>query len=719
MPAILSLIVGILFLAPSPSLARQVTSIELIEKAYRTGEIDYREALNYRVAAILRPEALPEGYRSRVPIKSATPVMMEARSNRHLLSPENARFLAKGAARSLTEYYESGIILLSYVSPDRRFRVHYTTTGFNAVPSANSNGNRIPDYVEEMARILDHVWDEEINHLGYNAPPSDGVEGGDCLLDVYLADLGAYGFTIIDEGALSSTVYMVFENDFDVASKNTDPDGLQAGAMKVTAAHEFFHTIQFQVTDDIDNYGWWMEASATWMEERVYPEVNDYVNYIDYWFEHPELSLDTYQSLGLFQYGTAVWVNHLTEKYGSKFVYDVWNRITGGETALSAIENSLTERGTTLAEALKEMRVANLTFTYEDGQLYQAWDTGDPINPIIEVPYTQAQDGDINGIVDPLSAVYYAFYAPGGSSAALNIAFNGNDTGDVSVIVMGFLQSGYDVTEIITDTENNGSITINGFNNNGPYKLVVVILSNDSPADQDSFTLTAAYTTTPLASAATIELRPSLSSLVTNDGGVAGRQQYSVILKDVDGKQVLENGIEWASSDSSSLEIDSNGFATALQAVTNASITAALGNLTENASLSADNPVTMTAGTPRDCTLKGSDRRCFIATAAFGSPLHPYVEILREFRDSYLLTNSPGRDIVSLYYLYSPLIAKQIEDHAILKTIVKLFLIPVIIFAELMVKTTGTEQIITGFLVLMLIIAGTGWSRRCHERSLD
>ncbi|MBI5096196.1 MAG: hypothetical protein HZB32_00845, partial [Nitrospirae bacterium] len=347
-----------------------------------------------------------------------TPVMMEARSNQRLLSPENARFLARGTTRSLTEYYGSGVTLLSYASPDKHFRVHYTATGFNAVPSADNNGNRIPDYVEDMARILDNVWNEEINNLGYNAPPSDGAEGGDCLLDVYLADLGAYGLTIIDETKPASTVYMIFENDFDLASQNTDPDGVQAGAMKVTAAHEFFHTIQFQITDDIDNYGWWMEASATWMEERVYPEVNDYINYIDYWFEHPELSIDTFN--GLFEYGTAVWVNHLTEKYGSKFIYDVWNRIQGEETALSAIENSLTERGTTLAEALQEMRVANLTFTYEDGQLYQGWD---PTNPLgvtyrkASTDFTQNNNDNVGGVLDPLSSAYYSFSAPGGSGA--------------------------------------------------------------------------------------------------------------------------------------------------------------------------------------------------------------------------------------------------------------------------------------------------------------
>jgi hypothetical protein len=41
-----------------------------------------------------------------------------------------------------------------------------------------------------------------------------------------------------------------------------------------------------------------------------------------------------------------------------------------------------------------------------------------------------------------------------------------------------------------------------------------------------------------------------------------------------------------------------------------------------------------------------SGSRCFIATAAFGSPMAPEVALLRAFRDSWLLTNSPGRIFV-------------------------------------------------------------------------
>ena len=45
-----------------------------------------------------------------------------------------------------------------------------------------------------------------------------------------------------------------------------------------------------------------------------------------------------------------------------------------------------------------------------------------------------------------------------------------------------------------------------------------------------------------------------------------------------------------------------------------------------------------------------ADKSCFIATAAFGSPLHPLVNLLREFRNDYLLTWSGGRKLVKWYY---------------------------------------------------------------------
>lgn len=70
--------------------------------------------------------------------------------------------------------------------------------------------------------------------------------------------------------------------------------------------------------------------------------------------------------------------------------------------------------------------------------------------------------------------------------------------------------------------------------------------------------------------------------------------------------------------------------------------------------------------------------RCFIATAAFGSPLASQVQVLRDFRDVYLLTHAPGRRMAALYYTVSPFLAAYIQDHAVLRALVRAGLTPVV-----------------------------------------
>ena len=69
---------------------------------------------------------------------------------------------------------------------------------------------------------------------------------------------------------------------------------------------------------------------------------------------------------------------------------------------------------------------------------------------------------------------------------------------------------------------------------------------------------------------------------------------------------------------------------------------------------------------------------CFIATAAFGSPLHPFVITLQDFRDRYLMSSRAGRKLVNLYYKYSPHIAELITNHKVLKTVVRIWLMPIV-----------------------------------------
>jgi subtilisin-like proprotein convertase family protein len=99
----------------------------------------------------------------------------------------------------------------------------------------------------------------------------------------------------------------------------------------------------------------------------------------------------------------------------------------------------------------------------------------------------------------------------------------------------------------------------------------------------------------------------------------------------------------------------------------------------------------------------GGGGGCFIATAAFGSPLAPHVQLLREFRDRYLLTNGPGRLVVAAYYRTSPPIAEVIADSEILRAIVGVALVPVVGWAALMLwsPTVGL-----GIMLVVLSLGG-------------
>ena len=74
---------------------------------------------------------------------------------------------------------------------------------------------------------------------------------------------------------------------------------------------------------------------------------------------------------------------------------------------------------------------------------------------------------------------------------------------------------------------------------------------------------------------------------------------------------------------------------------------------------------------------------CFVATAAYGSPLEPRVSALRRFRDRHLMTNAPGRAFVRAYYAVGPYAADGIREHEGLRAASRALLAPIVALAEL------------------------------------
>jgi len=101
----------------------------------------------------------------------------------------------------------------------------------------------------------------------------------------------------------------------------------------------------------------------------------------------------------------------------------------------------------------------------------------------------------------------------------------------------------------------------------------------------------------------------------------------------------------------------------------------------------------------------GGGGGCFIATAAYGSPMAPQVNVLREMRDRFLLTNSLGKTLVNFYYAHSPAAADFIAEHAGLRAIVGVGLLPLVGLSWIALKT-GLVPLIGFILVLGICLIG-------------
>ncbi|WP_157514955.1 MXAN_6640 family putative metalloprotease [Nocardioides sp. J54] len=270
--------------------------------------------------------------------------------------------------------------------------VNRKTSARHGVPGENDGpGGRYPgkaggapDYVEFVLSTLTRVA-QTYRKAGYRDVLSDGTKGGDARPDIYLGelgDLGAYGYCTTDDHSVTEHVpapaYCVLDNDyaeFGIAPRS---------ALRATAAHEWFHAVQFAY--DLNEDAWLMEATATWIEDQVFDGINDNRNYLPYGpLALPHQSLDLYSQLS--QYGSWIFFQFLGERYPSSaggmpiIVREIWRRLAhdGGVGAkgmysVEAVRSSLSKRGSSLATELSKFTIWNRrpAAFYDEGAAYRA-----------------------------------------------------------------------------------------------------------------------------------------------------------------------------------------------------------------------------------------------------------------------------------------------------------------------------------------------------------
>ncbi len=119
-------------------------------------------------------------------------------------------------------------------------------------------------------------------------------------------------------------------------------------------------------------------------------------------------------------------------------------------------------------------------------------------------------------------------------------------------------------------------------------------------------------------------------------------------------------------------------------------------------------------GTEPIRTPGGGGGGCFIATAAYGTPLAGELDVLRELRDRFLLPGALGTAFVDTYYRLSPSIAGPVSRHSGLATTVRWILTPVVLLAE--VATDRASSLPAGLILLTILALTFRGHRRRRAR---
>jgi hypothetical protein len=274
--------------------------------------------------------------------------------------------------------------------PTQHVCMHWVSSTADAPAATDANKDGIPDWVKTNADVFENVWrrivsdgDPRTRDLGYRAPKSDSSSSEHGLngkLDIYLADIGGdglYGYCTTDDPDLGPnhwdvSAFCVVDNDF---ARSQFGGAKPQNSLRVTAAHEFFHAVQYSYDAGEDR--WFMEGTAAWMEDQIYDGINDNLQYLpESALADPSVPVDDGDPTHL--YGSWAFWRFLTEKFHTaSVVRRVWQRADaapGGrnEYSMQALRNVINAMGRRFVRTFADFGAANQISHrwYQEGASY-------------------------------------------------------------------------------------------------------------------------------------------------------------------------------------------------------------------------------------------------------------------------------------------------------------------------------------------------------------
>jgi hypothetical protein len=305
------------------SIALGDTSMDRILSALEAGEITDTVAAEFLIQSLTDYDNLPSRYTEGTDaVPCGTPAILEAcRLTGDIDSPLANRPVLSGPEQVI-------------YSADGHFKIHWTDTGEDAVSSG---------YANSVAVAADMSWQVQCTELNFIYPPPDNGVGGDDLYDMYICHLtgGTLGYT-----SPSGEYHPPDSTQECSASHVVIGSSISGTGMRnCTVAHEFQHAVQFSYS--YTEPTWFMENCAVWMEEMVYPDVNDYMGYIhsgDNALRTPWMDI---RSNAMYWYGAFTWPWMMWNRWGYETVREVWENCAAvaGNNMLDAHEEMFVNHG--------------------------------------------------------------------------------------------------------------------------------------------------------------------------------------------------------------------------------------------------------------------------------------------------------------------------------------------------------------------------------------